>query len=139
MNRFFDVLTLQKSFSKILLDLTTAVLQIVFGLMLLAFYHASFVFFGMFLLVVLTLIFRLSGPKALKTSLKESKYKYAMVAWFEDLASNIKTFKMAGYSTLPMDKTDEHVDAYLKARKNHFKALLSHFISITAFKLFIAN
>jgi len=139
MNRFFDVLTLQKSFSKILLDLTTAILQIVFGLMLLAFYHASFVFFGLFLLVVLTVIFRIIGPNALKTSLKESKYKYAMVAWFEDLASNIRTFKMAGYSTLPMDKTDEHVDTYLKARKLHFKALLSHFISITIFKLLVTG
>ena len=139
MNRFFDVLTLQKSFSKILLDLTTAVLQIVFGLMLLAFYHASFVFFGLFLLVVLTVIFRIIGPNALKTSLKESKYKYAMVAWFEDLASNVRTFKMAGYSTLPMDKTDEHVDTYLKARKLHFKALLSHFISITVFKLLVTG
>lgn len=139
MNRFFDVLTLQKSFSKILLDLTTAVLQIVFGLMLLAFYHASFVFFGMFLLVVLAVIFRISGPKALRTSLKESTFKYAIVAWFEDLASNIKTFKMAGYSTLPMDKTDEQVDAYLKARKLHFGALLSQFVSITVFKLLVTG
>jgi ABC-type bacteriocin/lantibiotic exporter with double-glycine peptidase domain len=72
MNRFFDVLTLQKGFSKILLDLTTAFLQILFGLLLLSFYHSSFIFFGILLFAVLILMFRITGPKALKTSIKES-------------------------------------------------------------------
>lgn len=139
MNRFFDVLTLQKGFSKILLDLTTASLQIIFGLMLLAFYHTSFVFFGLFLLFVMLVIFRLTGPKGLQTSLKESKYKYALVAWLEEMGRTMRTFKLAGYSSLPMDRTDEHVDKYLYARKSHFKVLLNQFITITAFKLLVTG
>lgn len=139
MNRFFDVITLQKGFSKVLLDLTTASLQIIFGLMLLAFYHTSFVFFGLFLLFVMLVIFRLTGPKGLETSLKESKYKYALVAWLEELSRTMRTFKLAGYSSLPIDRTDEHVDKYLYARKSHFKVLLNQFITITLFKLLVTG
>ena len=139
MNRFFEVITLQKGFSKILLDLTTAALQIIFGLLLLSFYNVSFVFFGLFLFVVLIIVFRATGPKGLQTSIKESKYKYNMVAWFEELARNIYTFKSAGYTNMPLDRTDDHVDNYLSARKNHFSVLLTQFINITIFKLLVTG
>lgn len=137
MNRFFDVLTLQKSFSKILLDLTAAALQIIFGLLLLSFYHNSFVFFGLIMLFILILIFRISGPKGLQTHLKESKYKYKMVGWFEEMARNLLSFKMAGFTNLNIDKTDDILNNYLVARKKHFGVLLSHFINITVFKLVV--
>ncbi len=139
MNRFFDVITLQKGFSKILLDLTTAFLQILFGLLLLSFYHSSFIFFGIILFAVLILMFRLTGPKALKTSIKESSYKYKLVAWFEELARNMNTFKQAGYTNMPIDRTDDHVDDYLYARKAHFKVLINQFINITIFKLIVTS
>lgn len=139
MNRFFDVLTLQKGFSKILLDLTTAFLQILFGLLLLSLYHSSFIFFGILLFAVLILMFRITGPKGLKTSIKESSYKYQTVAWFEEMARNIQTFKLAGYTNMPLDKTDDHVDDYLGARKKHFRILITQFINITVFKLFVTG
>ena len=44
-NRFFDTLTIQKSLSKILIDVPTAVLQILFALILLSFYHPFFIIF----------------------------------------------------------------------------------------------
>lgn len=137
MNRFFDVLTLQKSFSKILLDLTAAALQIIFGLLLLSFYHNSFVFFGLFMLFVLILVFRVSGPKGLKTNIVESKYKYKIVGWFEEMARNLLSFKMAGFTNINIDKTDYLLNQYLSARKKHFAVLLSHFINITLFKLIV--
>lgn len=43
-NRFFDVLNIQKSLPKFLIDITAAVLQIFFGLVLLSFYHPVFIF-----------------------------------------------------------------------------------------------
>ena len=42
-NRFFDVLTLQKGLPKLLIDFTNAVLQILLGLMLLSIYHPIFI------------------------------------------------------------------------------------------------
>ena len=45
-NRFFDTLTIQKGISKILIDVPSALLQIVFALLLLSFYHPFFILFG---------------------------------------------------------------------------------------------
>ena len=56
-NRFFDTVTLQKGIPKILIDISTAGLQILFGLILLSLYHPFFVFFGLTLLLILAIIF----------------------------------------------------------------------------------
>ena len=46
MNRFFDVITIQKGLSKILIDFSTASIQTVFGLVLLSLYHPFFIVFS---------------------------------------------------------------------------------------------
>ncbi|MFW5760075.1 MAG: peptidase domain-containing ABC transporter [Cyclobacteriaceae bacterium] len=139
MNRFFDILTLQKGLPKLLIDLSTAALQIVFGLILLAFYHPFFVFFGIFLLAILVIIFYYTGPKGLKTSIQESKYKYRVVYWLEELARTVNSFKLAGDSSLPMRKTDKNVNSYLKNRKAHFRILISQLSYIIIFKTLVTG
>lgn len=42
MNRFFDVISVQKGLAKILIDFSTALLNLFFGLLLLSFYHPFF-------------------------------------------------------------------------------------------------
>ena len=76
MNRFFDVLTLQKSLSKIIIDFSTAILQIVFGLLLLSLYHPFFILFSILLVILVYTIIKLTSKRGLETSLAESKYKY---------------------------------------------------------------
>ncbi len=136
-NRFFDTLMVQKGLSKILMDFSTASLQILFGLVLLSFYHPFFVFFGIFLVGLVSLIFFLSGPKGLKTSLYESKYKYEVAHWLEELGRSMGTFKLAGNSELSLGKTNQLVGNYLKYRKDHFKILIFQFSNIVAFKTLI--
>ena len=136
-NRFFDTLNIQKGLPKILIDLSTAIMQIVFGLILLSFYHPLFIFFGFILVLMLVVIFRYTYPIGLKTSLKESKYKYEVAHWLEELGRTLHTFKLAGNSTLPLSKTDIHVSNYLDAKEKHFKILLIQYISIVSFKTLI--
>jgi len=136
-NRFFDTLMVQKGLSKILMDFSTSALQILFGLILLSFYHPFFVFFGVILIGLITLIFVLSGPKGLKTSLYESKYKYEVAHWLEELGRSMGTFKLSGNSTLALEKTNRLVGNYLKFRKDHFKVLIFQFTTIVAFKTLI--
>jgi len=136
-NRFFDTITLQKGIPKILIDFSTAILQIVFGLILLSLYHPFFIFFGLILLLLLLLIFSLTGKKGLKTSLKESKYKYQVAHWLEELGRAMNIFKLSGTSNLPMRRTDELVTNYLDARKSHFKILLIQYGSVVLFKTLI--
>lgn len=139
MNRFFDIITLQKGLAKVLLESSTAFLQIVLGLMLLSLYHFSFIFFGIFLVGTLLIIIRFTAPKGLKTSLKESKHKYEVANWLEEIARALSTFKLAGYSNLPLQKTDAFVSNYLHARKSHFSILITQYISFVLFKTLITG
>lgn len=136
-NRFFDTLTLQKGVPKLLIDFSTALLNIVFGLLLISFYHPFFVFFSLILIVILIAIFRITGPGGLKTSLKESKYKYKVVYWLEEMARSLTTFKMAGTNKFALNQTDSLVSNYLDNRKKHFRILMIQYGNIVAFKTVI--
>lgn len=133
-NRFFDTLTLQKGLPKLLIDFSTASLQIVFGLILLSFYHSFFVFFGFVLMGTLFLIFRYTGPRGMKTSLQESDHKYQVVYWLEEIARTLSSFKLAGATKLALTKSDKLVTNYLHARKEHFKVLILQYKFIIIFK-----
>lgn len=139
MNRFFDVLTIQKGLPKLLIDLTSSILQIFFGLVLISFYHPFFIFFGLGLLATLGLTFYITGPKGLSTSLVESKYKYKVAHWLEELARTLYSFKLAGHTSLPLQKMDNYVDNYLHYRKNHFRVLMSQFINVVGFRVLVTG
>lgn len=139
MNRFFDTLSVQKGLPKLLIDTTTSILQILFGLILLSFYHSFFVFFGIILIGMISLIFFISGPKGLKTSIMESKYKYQVAHWLEELARVMATFKLAGQTNLAIDKMNFYVTNYLKFRKQHFNILILQFGNIVAFKTIVTG
>ncbi|MBL0330014.1 MAG: ABC transporter ATP-binding protein [Bacteroidetes bacterium] len=138
MNRFFDVLTLQKSLSKIIIDFSTAILQIVFGLILLSLYHPFFILFSILLVILVYAIIKLTSKKGLETSLEESKYKYKVVSWLEELARTKDSFKLAGVTNLPEIKTDERVTGYLESRENHFQVLKKQYILLLCFKIIVA-
>jgi ABC-type bacteriocin/lantibiotic exporter with double-glycine peptidase domain len=137
MNRFFDVINVQKALPKLLVDLTGAVLQILFGLVLLSFYHPFFLAFSVVLVGIVGLVFRLTGPKGLKTSLTESKYKYKIVYWLEEMARTVNSFRLAGDTNLPMQKMDDYVSNYLYYRKSHFAVLRTQLIYIVFFKVLV--
>lgn len=137
-NRFFDTLTVQKGMPKILIDFSSAVLQVVFNLVLLSFYHPFFIFFSIIIVVLVLILVRLTGPAGLNTSLKESKYKYAVAHWLEELGRTLETFKLAGKTKLPLTKTDYLVKGYLNSRKSHFRVLLVQYISMVGIRALVA-
>ncbi|HQY11779.1 MAG TPA: ATP-binding cassette domain-containing protein [Ferruginibacter sp.] len=136
-NRFFDIPVLQKSLSKILLDVPTASIQILFGLILLSFYHPAFILFGFILVVLLWLILRYTGNQGLQTSIEESNYKYRVAAWLEEMARVIKSIKLAKTNDLHLQKTDDQVTGYLEARNSHFRILLLQYNVLVIFKTII--
>ena len=136
-NRFFDTLTVQKGLSKILIDFSSATLQVIFGLILLSFYHPFFIMFGLVLVVIVYFIFKFTVPNGLKTSIIESKYKYKVAHWLEEIARAMETFKLAGKSPLPLSKTDDLVEGYLTSRKAHFKTLVVQYINLIGFKVLV--
>jgi ABC-type bacteriocin/lantibiotic exporter with double-glycine peptidase domain len=136
-NRFFDTLTVQKGIPKLLMDFSTAILEIVFGLLLISFYHPFFVFFSISLILILFSIFFFTSGRGLNTSLIESKYKYKVAYWLEEIGRTMNTFKLAGSSDLSLNRTDDLVCGYLESRKKHFRVLLTQYGFIVAFKVVV--
>ena len=136
-NRFFDIPVLQKSLSKILLDIPTASIQILFGLILLSFYHPAFILFGVILIVLLWMILRYTGNRGLQTSIEESSYKYKVAGWLEETARVIKSIKLVKSNDFHLQKTDEQVTGYLEARNSHFRILLLQYNVLVIFKTVI--
>lgn len=138
-NRFFEIVTLQKGIAVILLEFSSAILQIIFGLVLLSLYHPLFIILGIILVTMLLLVFRISGPRGLETSMDESKYKYKVANWLEELARSMITFKLLGDRTMAVNRTDNLVSQYLYARGKHFKILAGQYLSFVLFKTIITG
>lgn len=136
-NRFFDVQILQKGISKILLEIPTALIQILFGILLLSFYHPWFLAFGVLVVFLVVLIFIYSMESGIKSSIEESDKKYETAAWIEDIASSVKTFKMHAGMQSHLQGTDSRVVEYLDHRTAHFKILVFQYKTIIAFKVII--
>jgi ABC-type bacteriocin/lantibiotic exporter with double-glycine peptidase domain len=139
MNRFFDILSVQKGLSKILIDISAAGLQIIFGLALLSLYHPFFIIFSFSLLLILIVIFRITAQKGLSTSLVQSKYKYKVAHWLQEVARVNSTFKLAGTTELPTYRMDKYVHNYVDAREEHFKILRLQYGLLVGFKAVVAT
>ena len=136
-NRFFDIPALAKSIEKIMLDIPTSIIQILFGLIILSFYHPVFIAIGAFVFLALVIIIRITSPRGFETNLISSNYKYETAGWLEEMARGIKTFKYSKGETLHMKKTDELVGKYLESRTSHFKILTLQYWSLIVFKILI--
>lgn len=136
-NRFFDTISVQKGLSKILIDVPAALLQIIFALILLSFYHPFFIIFGILLLLLIYTVFRFTAQKGLITSLQESRNKYRVAHWIQEVARAVISFKHSGNTSLAMHKNDSLVDQYLEARESHFKILVLQFSQMIVFKILV--
>lgn len=123
-NRFFDVATVQKSSSMLLLDGVNLVLSAVIGMVVLAFYHPSLLAFVAVLLALLVLVLFGLGRGAVRTSIEESRAKYAVAGWLEELAHFPNLFKGPGGSRFAVERADLLVRRYLAHRRSHFRVLM---------------
>ena len=138
MNRFFEVINLQKGLSKILLDIPLAVIQIIFGLVLLSFYNSSFIVLGLLLVLLLFFIFKYTTKKGLIAAYNESENQYEVASWLEEIARSYKTFKISSQNNFHLKKTDDLVKDYLVSKTKHFEILKFQYWSLIVFKLFIS-
>lgn len=127
LNRFFDIVTIQKVVPKILMEGLASVLQTVLGMAVLAFYHPFLLGFDIILLVLFLFAVFVMGRGAVKSAIYESKKKYATAAWLEELAANPTAFHLNGGTGLAMERADKRAVDYLDARRKHFKIVLRQY------------
>jgi ABC-type bacteriocin/lantibiotic exporter with double-glycine peptidase domain len=112
---FLDIVTLQKSLSKLLIDFTGKLLQALFGLLLLAIYHPLFIAFGLVLIFVLYLVLRLTWKRGFDTARYESNFKFKTALSLRNL------WKNKNEDEIPM--LDFRLNEYSEGRTKHFKVI----------------
>ena len=136
-NRFFDTMTIQRGISKLLIDFSGAMLQMFFGIILLSLYHPFFIVFGFLLFFLLYIIFKYSYNTGLETSLKESKFKYKVASWLQEIARNNFSFRNENSFDYALQKNDNLVNDYLNYREKHFNVIKKQFTQLIVFKIII--
>ena len=134
-NRFFDILTIQKGLTKLLVDIVAAAVLIFFSVILLSFYHPVFMAFGIFVLLVIVLVIVLYYKQGVQTSIEESEYKYEVVAYLEEVAGDLDAYRHDEVMRNEVvTRTDEITANYIQARNNHFGILKRFFFSAVAMR-----
>ncbi len=127
-NRFFDVVTVQKAAATLLIDGLTILMQTVIGMVLVALYHPLLLAFDILLIVAMLFIIFGLGRGAVPTAIKESKAKFAMEAWLEQISAHLIAFKSPAGASFAAEQSLHHLEHYLEYRKKHFSILLRQII-----------
>ncbi len=123
-NRFFDIVNVQKITSKLFLETLMLGLQTLIGMTVLAFYHPFLLGYDLGLLLMMAAILFLMGRGAVKTATTESQLKYETAAWLQELARHPSMFKFNGGRDFAIHRADELASQYVQHRQRHFRILI---------------
>ena len=130
LNKFFEVVTLQKGISKILLDFSFSIISIVFGLLILPIYSSWFLIFTLLSGATFYFIIRYYGGKGIETNIRVSNEKYNLIKWFQ---LNAREHKLDDAKFI--DTTDGILNNYFDERKKYYGVLEAQFKGIIVFKV----
>lgn len=123
-NRFFDIVNIQKVTSKLLLETLMLALQTIIGLTVLAFYHPFLLGYDIGLLAMMTIVLYFMGRGAIRTAIQESQLKYDTAAWLQEIVRHPSTFKYNGGLGFAINRADELAAKYINHRQSHFRILI---------------
>lgn len=130
MNRFLDIVVVQKVVASLLVDGIGILLTTVIGMSVMAFYHPFLLGYDVLLLGFLALVVFGLGRRGVQTAILESKAKYNVVAWLETMARCPSIFQSFGVDALACDRADVLCAQYLQQRRAHFRILLRQVVMI---------
>jgi len=127
-NRFFDIVTIQKNVSFLMIEGFSLGLQILVGLTLLAFYHPMLLAFDVLLVLAILFVLFGLGRGAVNSSIDESYEKYEFVNWLEQIAGKNIAFSSKGGRHLALERADSIIQEYLVKRDTHFRIVFRQII-----------
>ncbi len=127
-NRFFEVVTVQKASAMLFLDGIALVISTLIGMAVLALYHPWLLGFDLILLLLVAFALTVLGRGAIRTSIRESRAKYSTASWLEDIAACPTAFRYDGAAEFALERADRQVYEYLAARRLHFRVLIRQMI-----------
>ncbi len=135
-NRFFDVITVQKTLGKFLLEGVGALLILLTGLLVLFLYHPFFLVYDLIFIGFIPFLVLILGRGALTTSVSVSNAKYDTAAWLEEVARNQRTLKLDAHPSFAQARLDGFNISYVDAKARHFRVIARQMLGSYIFKAF---
>jgi putative ABC transport system ATP-binding protein len=138
-NRFFDVLTMQKSVSTLLLDGLSVVIQAIIAMGVLAVWHPFLLTYNITLLFFLIFLIWMLGYGGIRAKIRESYAKYAVAAWLQELIRHPHTFKPSEARAYAGYRADDLIQQYLQARQQSFRILFRQVVFAILMQAFASS
>lgn len=135
-NRFFEVIPIQKTLSILLIYLIELGIQAITSFILLAFYHPYLLILDGILTIFFMLALMIPYRKAMESALGESDYKHKMVAWLEEYLHCVNLVKFNDNDGFLLKKVDDNIKKYLQYRTVHFNQIVKHFLAFYSIYIF---
>lgn len=138
-NRFFDVMTVQKLGAILLLDGVALALQTLIGLLVLSFYHPLMLAFSVVLVAGIAVVAAVLGRGAVPTAIAESRSKYAVAGWLEEIARHAPELKTTGAARYAVERADTLAREYLRARSAHYRIVFRQLAGALGLQVFASS
>lgn len=131
-NRYFDIMTVQKTMPTLLIGGCSLMLQTLVGFTVVSLYHPVFLIFNIGIVLLLYLTWRIWGPRAINTGIALSHAKYQTAEWLQQLAENNAFFRSRRHESYALDQTESMTADYIHAHKKHFGKTFSQTLLLLA-------
>ena len=138
-NRFFDVIVIQKSIVTLLSTGMLTLFQGLIGSIALIIYSPYFLFVVISLFSFFYFVIKIIGRDGYSTAVEVSKIKFEFVNWLFQISNNWDFVSRLGSKFYFSDKTNLIINRFLSKREHHFKILLNQNISTYIFYTFIST
>ena len=129
---FIEVSSIQKGYSKKLVEVISSLLQLIMGVFLISFYHPFFLAFGFALLLGLFFIVWTKGRKAIAANTHVSDDKYQYYQWIQKAH-----LKDEEGETAEIHHADNLSKQYIQSKRNYFSLVIFQLKSFLFFKMCI--
>lgn len=123
---------MQKGAATLLVEGIAIALQTIVGLLLLSVYHPLLLAFGVILTSSIAFIALVLGKSATSTAVKESKAKYAVAAWLQEIVRHRTTFGSEDGAASAISHVEDLTRDWLGARREHYRVVFRQIMGALA-------
>ena len=124
LNKFFEIVNVQKAWNKLLLDVPAGTVEFLLSFAFLALYGPTLLSLSAVALGATFVVLLLLGYGGLRSSIRESYAKYDLAGWLEQMGRSHDSLKLLGGPSHFNHRSDQLIHKYLSHRQAHFSVLL---------------
>lgn len=121
MNRFFEIMNVQKTLPPLAVGGSTLLLQTLVGYVVVSFYHPVFFAFSLAHALLFYLIWRIVDQQAIESAIDISSAKLGMADWLESISRSNHFFKGRRTIEYALRRTKAHAESYIHQHRRHFR------------------